>query len=192
VIAVLISAGALALAIVAALVLSVWHQQERILFQPPAGPWPEVERTRLDYAAADGQRLFAWVVAPEGNTGSAPQRLVISFHGNAEIAAWSIPWAEDVVRHTGATVMLPEYRGYAGLGGDPTYPGSALDASAAWEAARSELHAAPVHTALYGHSLGSAVAAELALRIQPAALLLESPFSSARAMASRVGRWRRG
>jgi pimeloyl-ACP methyl ester carboxylesterase len=37
--------------------------------------------------------------------------------------------------------------------------------------------------AFFGHSLGSAVATELAEIHPPAALLLQSPFSSARAMA---------
>jgi pimeloyl-ACP methyl ester carboxylesterase len=37
--------------------------------------------------------------------------------------------------------------------------------------------------AYFGHSLGSAVAAELAETQRPKALLLQSPFSSARAMA---------
>jgi hypothetical protein len=83
-------------------------------------------------------------------------------------------------------VVLPEYRGYAGLGGVPSYEGSRLDAEAALAAVRGLGLGGPL--ALYGHSLGSAVATELAAALDaagtpPAALLLESPFTSARAMA---------
>jgi len=42
---------------------------------------------------------------------------------------------------------------------------------------------APDRILLFGHSLGSAVAAELALRHPARALLLQSPFTSAREMA---------
>ena len=83
--------------------------------------------------------------------------------------------------------MLAEYRGYAGLSGRPTYAGSKLDALAAWEYARKSLGATPQNTVVYGHSLGSAIGVELAGEVKPRALLLEAPFTSARAMAARLG-----
>jgi uncharacterized protein len=116
-----------------------------------------------------------------------PPSTLIVFHGNAEIAAWSLPWAQELARRTGATVVLAEYRGYAGLSGRPTYAGSKLDARAAWDYARTKLGATPQTTVIYGHSLGSAIGVELASEIKPRALLLESPFTSARAMAARLG-----
>jgi fermentation-respiration switch protein FrsA (DUF1100 family) len=83
--------------------------------------------------------------------------------------------------------VLAEYRGYAGLPGRPTYASSKLDARAAYEYARSNLGATPERTVIYGHSLGSAIGVELAAEVKPRALLLESPFTSARAMAARLG-----
>jgi len=116
-----------------------------------------------------------------------PPPTLLVFHGNAEIAAWSLPWAREVARRTGAAVLLAEYRGYAGLPGRPTYAGSKLDARAAYEYARKTLGATPATTVVYGHSLGSAIGVELANDVKPRALLLESPFTSARAMAARLG-----
>jgi fermentation-respiration switch protein FrsA (DUF1100 family) len=84
-------------------------------------------------------------------------------------------------------VLLAEYRGYAGLSGRPTYAGSKLDARAAYEYAHKTLGATPERTVIYGHSLGSAIGVELAAEIKPRALLLEAPFTSARAMAARLG-----
>src|SRR5687767_7774741 len=50
-------------AIVVAFVTIVWHSQERIVFQPPAPPHPDVRSVRrLEYTASDGQPLFAYVV----------------------------------------------------------------------------------------------------------------------------------
>jgi acetyl esterase/lipase len=167
-------------------------RQERLVWQPPrfgrpdrAAP-PEGAR-RLDYAAADGQRLFAWVVEPVDPPGGRAAGTLLAFHGNAELAAWSVPWAREVARRTGWRVVLPEYRGYAGLGGAASHAGSRLDAAAARAATRALAPTAgPV--ALYGHSLGSAIATELADTMTadgtpPTALLLEAPFTSVRAMA---------
>ena len=78
--------------------------------------------------------------------------------------------------------MLAEYRGYGGSPGVPSVAGARLDARAAAAWVRDSLGAEqPV--ALYGHSLGSAIAAELAGEHRVTRLLLESPFTSARDMA---------
>ncbi len=79
--------------------------------------------------------------------------------------------------------MLAEYRGYGGIPGPPTVSGVRSDAEAALAWLRDEAGLQMSHVAFYGHSLGSAVAAELAMNHPPEALLLESPFSSARDMA---------
>jgi fermentation-respiration switch protein FrsA (DUF1100 family) len=129
--------------------------------------------------------LFAYVV---GDPKTA-KGLLISFHGNADLAVHAIDWAKEVSRVAGFAVMLTEYRGYMNLGGRPTYTGSQLDSEAAYDFARNQLGVSADRIAYYGHSLGSAIAAELAARHRPVALLLESPFTSARAMSRIIG-WR--
>ena len=173
-----VAVAALGAALVLAMALLVWWKQESILFQPPGPPFPRVTATRVDYAAADGQPLYAYVVGDRRAT-----RAVLAFHGNADLAGWYVPWAEEVARRTGALVVAPEYRGYGGLSGAPTYEASRLDARAAWSLVRDTLGFAPERVVLYGHSLGSAVATELAAEARPRALALVSPFTSARAMA---------
>ena len=181
----------LLLCIYAGLLLMLWARQERIVFQPPGPPFDEDSATtHVEYMASDGQPLFGYVVRPssEGDSDGAQQPLtLIAFHGNAEIAAWSLPWARELARRTRANVLIAEYRGYAGLPGRPTYAGSKLDARAAFDYARTSLGAMPERTVIYGHSLGSAIGVELAAEIKPRALLLEAPFTSARAMAGRLG-----
>lgn len=163
-----------------------WIFQEKIAFQPPRPPYPKESGVRrVNYAAADGQPLFAYIVGEP----LATRGLLIAFHGNADLAIWQVDWASEIARRTGLTVMLAEYRGYMGLPGRPTYTGSQLDAEAAWRFARDTLGTAPDHMAFFGHSLGTAVATELAVKHRPAALLLQSPFTSARDMAGvMVGR----
>lgn len=170
-------------ALVVLLIVLVSVFQERIAFQPQGPPYPAANGAhRVDYSAADGQRLFAYLVGEP----AVDKPLLIAFHGNADMAVLQLDWANEILRRTGVPVMLAEYRGYAGLPGKPTYEGSQLDADAAYAFATNRLHSHPTSIAYFGHSLGSAVAAELAARHRPSVLILQSPFTSARDMAKSV------
>ncbi len=175
------------LSIVAAIVVAlliiialISRYQERIAFQPERPPFPDVDQSlRVEYSATDGQRLFAFLV----NRAGSDRGLLLAFHGNADLAARQVDWAQEVARRTGMAVMVAEYRGYGGLSGKPDYAGSQLDATAAYEFAQHHLGIPSAHIAFFGHSLGTAIAAELAVKKHPFALLLQSPFTSARDMA---------
>ena len=165
--------------------LWIWRNQERVVFQPPdvVPPDPTGAR-RVEYLAPDGTRLYGYLVAPAAATESTI--VVVAFHGNADQAAWLVPWAQELSRRTVATVVIPEYRGYGGIPGPPTYASASSDASGAIKFARTFR---PRRIVLYGHSLGSAIAAEQAAAMRdqpPAALALQSPFTSAREMALRM------
>jgi hypothetical protein len=163
--------------------LILWQFQERIVFQPPVGvPPSEVPARQVRYRAADGVELFAYLVG-DCEPGA---RAVLAFHGNGDIARWFVAWASEVSRRNRVCVMLPEYRGYDGLGGAPTYEGSAHDARAALAYLRDTAGIAPGNIAYFGHSLGTAIAVELASADPPHVLVLQSPFSSARAMGARM------
>ena len=161
----------------------LWFFQERVVFQPPHGIAPsQVDARRVTYRADDGVELFAYVVGEcDPNRGA-----LLAFHGNADLARWFVPWAARVARETALCVVIPEYRGYDGLSGRPSYAGSSLDAAAAYAFVRDSLTIPPERIALFGHSLGSAIASELATTYAPRVLLLQSPFSTARAMAARM------
>jgi len=167
----------------------LWMQQERIVFQPPIvlralfSPPAIGERVRqVSYRAEDGTGLFAFLV---GRPDHAKQVLV-AFHGNADLARNLIPWAEAATRAADVAVLLPEIRGYDGLSGRPTYFDAARDARAALNFVVADLGVRADRVAYFGHSLGSAIAAELASETPPTVLILQSPFSSARAMAQRM------
>lgn len=173
-----------ALTVVFVVVLvAMWRLQERIVWQPPRlAVYPSGEARRIDYASDDGQPLFSYLV---GDPSRVPG-LVIAFHGNADLAAWTVPWATEVLRRTGWAVMVAEYRGYGGLAGSPDYLSSQRDARATYRFAREQLGVDARRIALYGHSLGSAIATELASEHAPSVLILEAPFTSARDMARRM------
>ena len=165
------------------LLLLLWSFQERVVFQPPADrPAGSTPGRRVEFATSDGIRLAAYVVGDCTRERSA----LLAFHGNADIARWLVPWAREVVQRTGLCVVLAEYRGYDGLAGSPSYPSSARDALAAWEFTRDSLGVTADRLVLFGHSLGSAIAAELAETAKPRALVLQSPFTTAQDMARRM------
>ena len=163
----------------------LWWQQEKILFQPPGHvDVGDVAADRIDYIAADGQHLFGFLA---GNCADAD--VLLCFHGNADLALWQIEWASEVVRRFGIAVFLAEYRGYGGITGRPTYDASRLDADAAYRCVTETLDVSRSRVYVFGHSLGSAVAMELALRFPVRGALLQAPFTSAREMASRTIAW---
>ncbi len=177
-------------AVVYLLLLGVlWQHQERIVFQPPpaasrpASRYTGSEQVRqVSYRADDGLDVFGFLV---GNVDRA-EVVLIAFHGNADLARFLVPWAQAATRAASVAVLLPEIRGYDGLAGRPTYEDAARDARAARDFITRELAVRDDRIAYFGHSLGSAIAAELAAESKPIALLLQSPFSSARAMARRM------
>jgi uncharacterized protein len=181
----LIAAG-LAL-LYAGLLVLLWRYQEHIVFQPPTGAAigadsNGVPARRVRYRANDGVDLFAFVVGDCQHG----RPFVLAFHGNADLARWFVPWASQVAREADACVMIPEYRGYDRLAGTPSYSGSAHDARAALTFARDTLGVLPQDMVYFGHSLGTAIAAELAGAERPRSLVLQSPFSSAREMSRRL------
>jgi fermentation-respiration switch protein FrsA (DUF1100 family) len=175
-----------AIAYLVALIL-LWRFQERVVFQPPRLASTAELRAlgnveKVPFSAADGTPLFAYVVGDPSSTSF----VILAFHGNADLARWLVPWAMQVSRETGAAVVLPEYRGYDGLPDAPTYLAVSQDALMALALVRDEMRVAPNRIVYFGHSLGSAVAAELSAVAPPRALVLQSPFTSARAMARRM------
>jgi uncharacterized protein len=182
--AMILTITSLVLALFALFIGLAWIFQERIAFQPPGPPFPKTDNLRkVSYLARDGQPLIGFMVGEP----VAAKGLLLCFHGNADLAARLVDWAEQVERTTGFAVLLAEYRGYMGIGGRPTYENLQLDSEAAFVFARDSLSVSPSRMTFYGHSLGTAIATELAARHRPAKLVLESPFTSARAMGRVIG-----
>jgi uncharacterized protein len=167
---------------VAALLTLIWWSQERILFQPPGAYGAVPQTNRIDYTASDGQRLAGYLIGKTAST----KGLLLCFHGNADLAMWQLDWACSVNQKAGVAVLLAEYRGYMSLGGKPSYTTAKLDALAAYEYVHTHLDVPDDRLAFFGHSLGSAIAAELAEIRRPGVLLLQSPFTSAFAMAKEI------
>lgn len=111
---------------------------------------------------------------------------IIFFHGNAatRAAPYRVRYYQAFSSRLGANVVSIDYRGFGDSDGVPSEDGLAKDARAAWDWVISN-GADPENVLLYGHSLGTAVAARLSAELAAEnvafkGLVLMSPFSSIR------------
>jgi len=167
-------------AVFATAVAVLWVVQERLVFLPPETPLRQGRgATRIDFSSGDGQPLFGFLVAPA--TPGSPDvdhKVILHFHGNGDLADSWIDWALEASERTAWSVFLAEYRGYGGLPGRPTYSGVMRDARAALELIQARYGLEPREVVLYGHSLGTGVATQLAADRAARAVILEAPITS--------------
>ncbi len=135
---------------------------------PAASVLPVVQE--VTFRTEDGLELPAWFV-PGGSTP------VIVFNGNAGDRSHRAPLAAALARER-FSVLLFDYRGYAGNPGSPTERGLLADARAAARYLASRAEVNPARMVYFGESIGAGVATALALERAPAALVLRSPFTS--------------
>ncbi len=148
----------------------------------PQGFWDQQTRLSAEdmwLQTPDGVQLHGWWVRREG------ARLVTLYlHGNAGNVTYRYPQIQAVTA-AGSSILMLDYRGYGKSAGRPTEKGLYTDAEAAYRHLIRTGYR-PEQIILHGESLGTAVAIDLASRNPCAAVVLEAPFPSARAVARTV------
>ena len=119
----------------------------------------------------DGLELTGWY-APA----TSKRCTIVFFHGNGDNLYGAAHVADPYIA-AGYGFLLAEYRGYSGLAGKPTEAGLYADGRAymhvlAAEGVKSE------NVVLFGHSLGTGVATQLAMEFPVRGLMLLAPFLS--------------
>ena len=138
-------------------------------FQPP--------HTRVDFSSADGTKLVGWVIPAASADSSGIWVLVC--HGNSHnLSQLEEPEFYAYLRALGVNILAFDYRGFGESGGEPSETGAYADAHAAYEMIRSKYGASPKQVIVYGHSLGTGVAVELASSVEAGALILQAPYTS--------------
>lgn len=160
--------------------LAVRAYYPRLLYPAPqSDPYAPGEGTLLKLQARDGVRVHATQLSgPPG----AP--VIVYFHGNG-VAMGDVLWMAREFFSRGVGVVLAEYRGY-GLSSGPAPSEAGLYEDG--EAILAKLAAqgiGPERIALFGESLGTGVAVEMALRGHGASLVLVTPYTSIPEVASR-------
>jgi uncharacterized protein len=120
----------------------------------------------------DEVRIHGWFVpAP------APRGAVVVLHGNAGNISHRVDTVLMFCR-LGYSTLIIDYRGYGRSSGKPSEEGTYRDAEAAWQYLIGPRRFPESQIVIYGESLGGAVAAWLAARHPPRALVLASTFTS--------------
>jgi fermentation-respiration switch protein FrsA (DUF1100 family) len=157
------------------------------LFQRQLMYFPDRSRPQLGVLAQEGVRevwlttvdglaLLSWYLPPhEGRP------VILYFHGNGGNIGYLAERMQGF-GHEGYGVLLAGDRGYGGNPGSPSEVGLFADAQAALDFLEREGIAAG-RLVLYGESLGSGVAVQVAATRQIAGLILESPYTSVAAVA---------
>lgn len=160
------------------IVVAVFFTTQRSLLYYPTHRYTPPSETQagsafraLSYRTADGLNLKAWY---------APARekplTIVFFHGNADSLATASPIAEPYIQ-AGYGFLLAEYRGYSGMPGSPTETGLYNDGRALLHALIAQ-GVEPRRIILFGHSLGTGVAVQMASEFHVGGLMLLAPYQS--------------
>src|SRR3989338_1951271 len=159
--------------------LVLYFFQSHLVFYPEAGreiiaapshvglPYKDVLLT-----TDDGLSLHGWFIPAAEARGT-----VLFLHGNAGNISHRIDTLQ-MFHRLGYSTLIFDYRGYGNSGGTPSEQGTYRDAEAAWRHLIEQRHTPSCRIVLFGESLGGAVAAWLAVREKPAALVIAYGFTS--------------
>ena len=171
----------------------IYFKQDALVFQPamdreflstPTAIGLAFEPLTL--ATADGETLDGWHVPAK--PGMPARGLVIVFHGNAGNISHRLDYLR-MFYDLGFASLIIDYRGYGRSSGKASEEGSYADADTAWRHATQRLGYPAKRIVLFGESLGGAVATQLAVVKQPAALVLASTFTSVPDLGAEIYPW---
>lgn len=134
----------------------------------------------LVFETSDGIKISAWYIHAEN-----PKATFLFFHGNAGNISYRIDLIEMFYNLNISTFII-DYRGYGKSEGSPTEKGTYLDSEAAWNYLINKKNIDPSSIVIYGKSLGGPIAARLAEKNNPAALILDSTFISIKDIAIKL------
>jgi uncharacterized protein len=181
-----------AAAALAYLAILLWFRvnEDSLIFHPergnlvPPAAWLDLESR--DVALRDGgskgtgaATLMARVIPPPTKVPAEAAAWILYFHGaggNVGTLGYNEAWAK--FRRMGLGVLAVDYRGFGQSSGEPSEAGLYQDADASYAYLVDVLHVSPLRIVIYGYSLGSAVAIDLATRVPAAGLIVEGAFIS--------------
>jgi fermentation-respiration switch protein FrsA (DUF1100 family) len=139
----------------------------------------------LDYedvslTTSDNERLHGWYI-PAVN----PRGVLLFFHGNAGNISHRLD-SIKIFHELGLDTLIIDYRGYGQSTGKASEQGTYLDAQAAWDYLVNSRGIPADRIIVFGRSLGGAIGAWLGVQNTPAAVIIESSFSSGVDMARRL------
>lgn len=179
---------AIAAAGYAAIAGLLYLYQERLVYFPERVVAATPKQAGLAYEAirfttVEGVSLSGWFI-PAPNA----RATLLFCHGNAGNISHRLESIRQF-HQLGLNVFIFDYRGYGESEGAPSEAGTYRDAEAARRYLVEERQLAPERIVYFGRSLGAAVAAWLAIRYPPRALIVESSFTSVPDFGGEIYPW---
>lgn len=125
------------------------------------------------FKTSDGLNISGWFIPVKNNNG-----VILVLHGKSGNISNRLTFLNYFSRKLGLSVFIIDYRGYGKSEGVPDEKGTYMDAEAAWKYLTAIKKIKPQDIIVFGRSLGGPVAAWLAGKVSPKALILESTFTS--------------
>ena len=173
--------GRIALIVLAVHHVLVWTSLRGMVFPgtrlpPYTGPLPS-DVVRLELRHSEGSSHALLRTPPPNPDGVTPTPLVVYFHGNYELAE-EFPWRAEPYTALGFALLVVEYRGYGASDGTPSERHIVEDVLGLVDVAAAHTPIDRERVVLHGRSVGGGLAAAVARRAPPRALILESSLSS--------------
>ncbi|NJN21749.1 MAG: alpha/beta hydrolase [Leptolyngbya sp. RL_3_1] len=151
--------------------LYVFFRADSMIFLPQPASYQDDEAV-LKIAVTETEQISArYLPNPEA------QYTLLYIHGNAEDLGDIQPFLEQL-RGWGFSVFAYDYRGYGTSDGYPSERHAYEDADAAYQYLTQQLQISPENIIVYGRSVGSGSATDLAQRYPVGGLILKSAFTS--------------
>ena len=161
--------------------LLVW-QEPHLLYQPRPGPADPKAASAPHFRLVTVSNAKGTPLAYWENGADNHRPLLLYFHGNGGGLFFHVA-ALNYLDAQGFHVVALEYPGYPGVAGTPSQQQIVTEAIALFDRMTLATGRTP---AIWGYSLGSGVAVQLAAARPPVALVLEAPFTSTADRASEI------
>ncbi|MBY0355232.1 MAG: alpha/beta hydrolase [Rickettsiales bacterium] len=166
----------------------MWAAQRHLLYRPQTNiQAPTIYGLQdfedLHLQSADGTHVQVW-----HRKARAGYPTIVYFHGNGGHLGGRAHYYK-LLSDAGFGILALSYRGYGSSEGRPSEEGFYQDARATMEYASTKTALKPHDIIIYGESIGTGVAVQMATEFPTAALVLQSPYTSVDAVAADKYPW---
>ena len=125
----------------------------------------------------DNIKIHGWFI-PNNLT----SKTILFFHGNAGNISYRIDIIE-ILSTLNVNIFIIDYRGYGNSNGKPSEKGMYIDAITAYEYLINQKKIKPENIIIYGKSIGTTAAIDLASKVKIGKLIVDSGLTSAKDMS---------
>ena len=153
------------------------YKQRSILYRPVRNVVYTPNELGLDYeevtlTTADNVQISAWYTPAKG-----AELTILFCHANSGNIMHRMD-SINLFNNMGLNCLIFDYRGYGNSKGKPSEEGTYSDAAAAYRWLTETKNISAENIIIFGKSLGSSIAAQLASKVRAQALVLEGAFTS--------------